>query len=762
MKRKFGYVSVLALSLAASSALAQTSSDDAAAVRRGADAEAAGEVGLEEVIVTARRVEENLQEVPISTTVFSAEKLAVSDTRNFYDLAKSIPGLGVFGNRATSTTGPMLSNVIWLRGVPGVIPYFDQVPGAPPGYGAFFDLANAQVLKGPQGTLFGQSTNGGAILYEPRRPSEDFEGYVQGIVGNYDRQTFEGAVNIPMIEEKLFLRAGFSRGVRRGYVKDLTTGQDTYDENYTAARVQAVFRPTESIENRLLFNYAKSDTNGAPLLVLAVNPNGTALRLFGPALTQAVADQVARGQRVIRTDLPGGGRVFYEDLRFINTFEWNVTDALMLRNISSYGENRRLVVGDTDGTPLPLQGALRQTPMEPFQPTWSSETQVLGKLFDGLLDYQAGFFHRGTLRPEANGTFARVINYGLTLGTATAQVPKTTIFTYAVYAEGTVDLAALLQGLKATAGFRRTWDIRTQHNYVLNPTTLAVLRENHAKGHFSADTYRLGLTYQVTPDAMVYFTNSKGYSSGGFNLTAPPQAQRFEPESLTSHEAGLKSEWDFGGVQARVNLAAYYGKYDNIQVPQIAIFPVVGQVQLVQNAAKGTIQGLEGEITLIPTRNLQLAANFAYAKGRYDRYTVLNVSTLGLTDLSDSPFVFLPKFKYNLTATYHLPIDPSLGDLSVTADWTHTSEVVTASALGATPPARGYETALPRGNLDLSVNWRDLMGREGLEGSVFVTNAVKNDKTGEGVGGTYKANGLYLTGAPLPRMFGLRLKYSFD
>jgi iron complex outermembrane receptor protein len=238
--------------------------------------------GLEEIVVTARRKEEKLQTVPIAITVVSGAQLEDQRVQTLADLSFQTPSLA-FRNVQRDVDG-----IVNLRGLTGVITYLDEVPlggvsvpgtgGSPgPGGGAgpgvLYDLDNVQVLKGPQGTLFGRNTTGGAILLQAKKPTNNFEGYVQEQLGNYNDREFEGAVNIPIVEDKLLVRIAGSKETRDGYTYDIGTHQDLDNRDYWAGRIGITWRPTDDFENYLVYDSLYNHTNGTGLVLAAVNPD---------------------------------------------------------------------------------------------------------------------------------------------------------------------------------------------------------------------------------------------------------------------------------------------------------------------------------------------------------------------------------------------------------------------------------------------------------------------------------------------------------
>src|SRR3984957_1686726 len=267
-----------------------------------ADQPSASSGNLEEIVVTARRREEKLQTVPVAVTAFTAAEIQNKQIESSSDLQHHVPSL-------MSSQQSRDEQVFYLRGQgpnggsggsPGVIAYFSEVPFTGSGPGVYFDLSNLQVLRGPQGTLFGQNTTGGAVLFEPMHPTNNFEGYVQMTLGNYNREGVEAAVNIPIIEDKLLVRIAGSKETRDGYTQDIGTHQDLDNRDYWSGRIGVTWRPTDDIENYLVYDSLYSHTNGTGLLLQNVNTGfdpalgelqGSFARTFGIPAVQAVLAQ---------------------------------------------------------------------------------------------------------------------------------------------------------------------------------------------------------------------------------------------------------------------------------------------------------------------------------------------------------------------------------------------------------------------------------------------------------------------------------------
>jgi iron complex outermembrane receptor protein len=813
-----------------------------------------GGLQLEEIIVNARRVDENIQRVPIAITAFTPEKLAAQDVKDIWTLTKNIGGLNI-------CCSPGTTSFIFLRGIGNGTPtYFNDVPADSSGFANFFDVSSVQVLKGPQGTLFGQASNAGALVYQPRKPGEVFGGYINVTAGNYGRRSIDGALDVPIVEDKVLFRMAAQSFYRDGFVEDVRTQRHLGDQNYYVLRPSLILRPTENIENYTVFQLSKQKGMPLPYLLTDLNQtdklglslNGGALandirntqRLgnLGFASTQAqwdtIRDQLLSRQIQLgryKTDgysvgcagdasgigaSPGVGTLpegrgsitnldyarsacqysWSRDIFFSNTTTWNFADNLSLKNIFGYRNSHSFSQPvDTDGTSLVLfdGGSSRNRTVNKGTPTWSDEVQLQGTDLFGFLDLTVGTFHLGRQNNPS-------LTYGYALGLSnTASVNKNSLKSRGVYGQGNLDIGQFseaLAGLSFTAGYRYTWDTVKQTVYSVNPTTGAQTGVIPNQGKFSAGVYTFQLQYQATPDIMFYINNSKGYSGGG--LQDVLGKQQFQPDVLTNYEGGIKGTFDLGGVLIRTATSYYYGDYENIkvsvtQLAQRASSPTApaSLIVVTENAAEGYITGLDSDLTVVPTDWLEIGGNVAYTKTKYTTWdNNVNIGTSAAPILlpvsyASTPFSFVPKWKWSLRGTVRLPVDQAtVGDMSITANFTRTGKMYNVAkpftpAVPGNPntgitkqrcrtAANGYGPLSADGvcvpidenpaysNLDLNFDWRDVLGNEGLNASVFVTNVTKNTQND---GGCYCDVALGVTSpAPqVPRMFGVKVGYSF-
>jgi iron complex outermembrane recepter protein len=380
--------------------------------------------GANDIIVTAQRIEQRLQDVPISITVVNQAKLDNNNITNLKDVAQLTPGFAVnnrYGadnttftirgfyqeQRSFATVGVFFNDVVAPRGSGATF------GGDGAGPGAMFDLQNVQVLKGPQGTLFGRNVTGGAVLLVPNKPSDKLEGYIEGGAGNYDMWRLQGVVNIP-ISDSFKIRAGVDHMDRLGYLKNAGNlgdgkfdGRGLGDTNYWAGRLSATLDVSPDIENYTVATYTHSKSNGVIPKVTAAFPGTSNLAYFGNESAAQIAREEPLGFWSVSNRLPDSQSIA-ETWQVINTLTWTASDSLTVKNILSYGEMRgktnldlfggySLLPGVTFGSETPGQvrgfaftanNALAGRTNS--QRSMVGELQFQGRPGDGTFTWQAG------------------------------------------------------------------------------------------------------------------------------------------------------------------------------------------------------------------------------------------------------------------------------------------------------------------------------------------------------------------------------------
>jgi iron complex outermembrane receptor protein len=723
------------------------------------------EPALEEIIVTARRREENLQTVPIAVSVISPQVMRDNNVHTLTDIQSLVPSLTV----TSGNVGSQEQANVTIRGqgwgsgggTPAVSMYLNEVPiptdidgtlsGGP---GLLFDLENVQVLKGPQGTLFGRNTLGGAILLQTARPTNEFGGHAQFTYGNYNDREIDAAINLPLISDVLLARLAINGQQRDGYTHVLSmpgfpNGLDLNNRDLLSFRGTLTFRPNDGIQNDTIVTHQLYSSHGSADFLTVVDPAGASLQKY-PNLQALLAQQQAMGTRTLlplasNEDGAGGSLLAVENITRVA-----ITDKISIRNLFGYHKARLDYRQDLTGTPVPIFDVIND---QPTINQTTDEAQILGKSFDDRLDWQAGLFYYNDESPYAR----------LAVDVLQPTIPgdrhnvdqqrNSNLGSRAVYAQGTYDLSQFVSGLKLTGGGRYTSDSREQATISPNPGATAPFCGNPRVqcdfvtdygSHSKATTYTVALDYQVTPGTLVYATSRSGYRGGGSTFASNGVNFPYGPEYVKDYEVGTKADWSVADIPVRTNADVYLQNYDKIQVNQLVPYPgEPGGLNLTENAAEARIWGAEFEALVRLTPDLEVGANYDYLSFKYTKF-LQGVASAALIATQSANRV---PHKYGVNARYRLPVPGSIGDLSARAYWAWQGQG--GDFLGTTQlPAYGV--------LNLSFNWDHIVGGP-LDASLFVNNATDKKYANGGIAFLGFTERTY--GAPI--MFGVRVNYRF-
>lgn len=733
----------------------------------------------DEIVVTARRVSENQQDVPMSLTAISGAELREKDVQSVTDLQKLVPSLTVnTGLSRNNTTFAIRgqrgsASTAGLGGGPSVVPYFLEAPVYASGPGLFFDLQNIQVLNGPQGTLFGQNTTGGAILFEPARPTNKLEGYMMGTVGSYGRLDVEGVINIPIIPDVLLFRGGIQRQTRDGYSHDIVTKVDYDNRDSTVYRASLMFRPTNWLESYTVGSLYVSNENGPAVVLLAANPNSP----FGPIFQSVLTAQQARGPRNVSLDSLAKDRLRTSSI--VNRTAINLGTDLTLTNIMSYGRYQTDSARDDDGTPFPIQnsnGAYAPGTWNNDIVQFTEELRLTGKF--GPLDIQGGGYYDRT-SPGGTMTYTQQLQ---TVATTNQTDATLRAKSRALFGQVSLDLGKVtpaLKGLNLTAGYRYTWNEYAVSIELLaypgiffppptpKPGDACQLPFGNvypncnlaAAGKTQGDSFAFGADYKVTDKILVFANYKKGYKPGGINPiliglggTINSIGFLFKPETVKTTELGVKTEWGVGDIRGHFNATGYINKYNDIQanVPLLIGALTTGGTG---NAAKATIKGVELEGDVRFGRIFSINAGYAYTDAKYDRYVL---PTTPPTDLTSLPFVYTPKSQFNVSGNVTLPLPDTIGQIKLSATYSWKGRTY----VGDTDPTQPFSFIDAYGLLGARVDWNNFLGAKYVDLSIFATNLT--DKTYRtNVIQQYNATGYSTAIFGEPRMIGASLRARF-
>ncbi|EGF89999.1 tonB dependent receptor family protein [Asticcacaulis biprosthecium C19] len=644
----------------------------------------AAEPDSEVVVVTARRRMEALQDTPIAITALSAKALERQQIQTTTDLGKVTPNLQ-FATYGT-LTGNNSAAQVFIRGIgqtdatgavdPGVGLYIDDVYMGRSVGGAmeFRDIANVQIVRGPQGTLFGRNTIGGAVLLSTNKPGAG--NTVRAGIGDDNLKEAFVAFDVP-ISETLQGRVALGRRMRDGYVHRVSDGLDLGDVNTSNAQGTLRWEPSADLTFTLRGDYAKADEHGSPFVFLQINERQTfpaaASRAAGcpgatfpPPFVPATADPRCANDAQYKGPFTNGGTApafsTLENSGLSLVAEWKVNDVLSFKSISSARTLEWSGARDADNTPLLI-----------LQTNYSSKSEQKSQEFQaqiktGQLDGVIGAYY------FKEDTFDRVLvglgNPGTSYDTQRVQLETeaTAFFTHWSY--------KFSDKLSASAGLRYTDESKSLQGVMFNvapataaepapPTALCpfggppptqtgclFIGTGQNARNFTATTGSASLQYRWNPALMTYVSWSQGFKSGGFNErynNAPPGNKpiSFAPESAETVEAGFKANPVKG---LRVNGAAFSTKYTDMQMTYR-----LGVVPLLFNAGEATVSGIELEAEYVPVSDLFLNASLGYLKTGFD--TITNPPSFGaVTPTSvatlDSRLPFAPELQGHVGAAY--------------------------------------------------------------------------------------------------------------
>lgn len=724
-----------------------------------------------EITVTARRTSEKLSRVPVSVAAFGGEELAKRTVTSEQDLTQLVPGLTV----KQAQTGNQLN--ISLRGQtldafsgtqPGVLPYLNEIPFASQTASSFYDLASIQALKGPQGTLFGRNATGGAVLYQTTQPKDEFGGYVDVRVGNYDLRQIQAAIDLPIVPGKVALRLAGDTMAQNGYVRNIMAGGRLGDVNNKSGRATLVITPDDALKNVTVVQYGVY--RGTELQGGLTTFYGVGQTNNGYALTDSLAALYGPGSpgEAIAEDLwPGGIHAYLEwqknnpykialpyqlphyarSLYTANTTSFEVAPNLTVKNIFGYLDTYSRTPYVFAGSPFGLLNEYIGSPPGGVtfdQKQWSEEFSASGKAMDEQLQYIVGVFFSG--RKETQYV---PFTLGADFPTPLSEfcycfTSKST--TKAIYGQVTYDLSSLVQGLGVTAGGRWTWEDTSLTSNKGNLYAFPRLKQSE-----DAPSWTLGLQYQATPESLLYVAYRGSWRAGNFNGYTTPQLSRFTKEKTWDIEAGYKFAGTLLGRRARLNLAVYRQTSTDVQR---SVYLLVNDTpaSFTANVPEALVKGIEvdGEVSLLSW--LQLGGSFAHTDAKYTKAVVdLNGSTLPFSTFPDTP-----RFNGSLYAEATLPTPQEWGPVTLRAEgYGQTSQYFGSLGDSINPDVRIPGYAL----LNMRLDWRDIFG-SGSSLGFFAKNVTDRFyyQSGYPLG---VAIGLNNRTAGSPRTFGVEWRHRF-
>jgi iron complex outermembrane recepter protein len=722
----------------------------------------AQEVVLEEIIVTARKREESLQDVGLAVSAMSQTEIDRTFARDLMDLSSVSPNLII----DDTAQGPGGVAAIFIRGigVADVEKNFDPAVGVVVD-GIFLganagsllrsiDLASVEVLRGPQGTLFGRNTIGGLINVTHTQPTGELGGKFRAGLEDYDTYYLDGILNFGIADGLAAKLSVAKRDQQEGYYENVSTGEDGVGAiDYQSYGINLLWDVSDTLAIEYTYQNEETDQDTPPLLNTA-QPRHAFCSGFGfcsPNLhTPITGDRYKIAQIYVR---PGGERstranpvavssrddiVLAEGASTFDTefheleLRWSINDALRLDYLFGHWESDETILSNWDGTPILLYGTDRPAQYE-------QDSHELRLTYDdgGRLSFVAGgYLWESQYAIQLRSYVPSPDDFNVILDIL--QEGEQYTDSQALFFEADYDLT---EALTLTLGGRYTEDEKEARQYGAVNTG-----PNHPKEDWNEFTPRVGLRYKFNDDLMAFATYSAGYRSGGFNgrvANLVDATQPYDPETVDNYELGIKSEWLDQRLRLNVNLfyMEYKDKQEELQLPDDND---TGQKTVVENASTATIEGVEFDMQAFFSANLSMRANLGYLDSSYDDFTYLGLE--GPVDLSGLEFRRAPEWTGTLDATYEW--DMAGGQAWVRGSYHYIGEhFVNVSNV---PELHNDAQHL----VDASVNY----AINGFQFSVFGRNLTDEDGYSHG----YDVAGLWsYASARAPRTYGVEVQYNF-
>jgi iron complex outermembrane receptor protein len=731
------------MSLVASPAFAQDAPADPEAAPQDSG-------GIAEIIVTAQKRSENVQDVPIAITAVSGETLTDRNITDVQSLAKLVPGV-VFsatnGEARISIRGVSYDGLSGGSAESRAAYHLDGVYLATTGeiFGTFYDVERTEALRGPQGTLFGRNAISGSLNVITREPTNDAEGYLQADIGNYDRVVVQGGVGGPLAEG-VSARIAFKTENRSGYEYNPLKDLDLNNVNTRAIRGKLKLEPTENFTVVVSADYFRErDRQGFIFF-------GVSAPELNPLATGETLGGIARDGNPRHDFSDYGPRQERDYWGLSANATLNLNDNFDLVSITSYRKGEERTDFDVDGTSANLAPGIIENRINQF----SEELRLQGD-FDRFNFIVGGYlFTRDFFTDQRFPVDAILFGNPTPTGLLDGIHIGGTVETLAVagFAEATYELT---DWFSLTAGARYSWERKKRigeffsFNFgaPFNPDVPAPLVLILGPPITSSDTYknfspRVTATAKLNDDTSIYATFSKGFRSGGFNLGY--NTPGFRPETLTNFEGGLKTE--LFDRHLRLNAAGFYYDYTDLQVSKADAFS-----NTIQNAAAAKLYGAELEVLAIPVDGLQIDASASITKSEFTEFDTFDPArpALGTLDLSGNRLPQAPKYTLSYGAQYTTQTD--LGEFTLRAEGRSISNIFFDQFNRTTNGERAFTI------VNAFVNWKSDDGK--LYGSVYVRNIgdvlAKNGSltfagfTGYNIEGNYEP----------PRTYGITLGVNF-
>lgn len=625
--------------------------------------------GIQDIVVTAQKKSENLQDVPISVTAIGGESLGAAQVTTLQALQGTIPNVQIdnFANAPQSA-------VFTVRGI-GVIepdPYAGNtvsivVDGVPQFFsmGALLDLYDVdriEVLRGPQGTLFGANTTGGVINVVTTQPTGEFGGKLKAVYGNYNRFDLTGSIEAPIVQDILSLKIAGIHTERKGWVTNVVDGSDMGSKNLDAVRTYLRFTPSSDFDATLQGEYVVA-RNGAPIIINGAYPGES---LYEAPTTGGMYVSPCKPDRAcVAPNKYYSANNSVPDISNMDTYSgnltmnWRNTPLGDLTSITAYKKIKLVEFTDQDGTPEFKNDTYRRTSGWQFSQELRSNIEVSDDI-----DLLAGVFY---LKNHYDHIQAYRLQFAAP-GLLQTNLQDQDNYSISGFAQGywqATDRLKLQAGIRyshertiSTPSLTTSIGDPDGSNYTGKGNTVTESFITGGRESWDNVGWKLGADYELGDRQLVYASWARGFKSGGFTarVGVPADgANPFNPETVDTFEVGLKA--DFLDRRLRTNLAVFYTNYRDMQVAQIYFDRNTStQGNRILNAGKSEIKGFEFEATAVPVDGFTLRGSVAYLDAKYKDFLYVDAVSGDELDLKGTRLQNAPKWSGTVGANFVLPL----------------------------------------------------------------------------------------------------------
>lgn len=721
----------------------------------------AAAAGIEEVLVTAQRRTTDLQETAAAISAYGFSDLAGKGIHDVEDLGQFNPSMdvaiyqgeaqiyirgigtsGIVGGTDSSTA--IHSNGVFLSRSAAAVP-------------AFFDVERIEVIRGPQGTLYGRNATGGSVNIITKTPTETLSAEASALIGNYDRYRLSGAVSGPLIEDRLLGRLAFQREERDGYTSVFRPGtdpagfgrieDDIESKDDIAVRGTLEFRPSDNLTATLIGEYYRADDTNTIWLLL---DEGTNTNPFMEAFVEAQGGFLPDPKT----------RRLGSDIEHFNKPEiWGITGKLewaigeyTLTSLSAYKETNPLNRDDLDLTLGFGTDQLREEDHWQF----SQELQLSSPQGDRL-EWLLGLYYFTEENDVRNEYFLPFVDeqffplFGGVPGDPDCCLlrlnGRSDTDAMAVFGEANYDV---LTNVELVVGGRYSYERRDGANLVVFENFINTAFDNVAEfdeASFNSFTPKAGLNWYPRDGVFAYFSASRGFKSGGFNLGSY-QNTPFEPELIWAYEAGAKL--DLFADRLRINTAVFYYDYTDLQVQDVENNNVI-----IRNAATAEVLGVEMEGSALLNENWSFDFGFTWLDAEFTDLMLPDPKfpQLGIQDLRGNSLPRAPEWKFALGAQYTTPVD-GLGDLTLRLDYAWQDKIYFSTFNVEQLSQGSYGWLKARASFTtLNDRWEVAVFMDNITDEAVMTNATFSGDI---------INSLAAGNMAPPRTFGMELSYRFN